>query len=152
MTDMHRAGNIAIVGRPNVGKSTLLNRLVGQKISITSQRPQTTRQRIIVIVTRPDAQYVFVDTPGYQTRHGSTMNRLMNRSVSRSISDVDAVVWVVEAMHLDAGDKAVLAMFQDSSRVVIALNKIDDVRNKNDLLPFMQQLHELAKPSAIVPV
>ena len=152
MTDMHRAGNIAIVGRPNVGKSTLLNRLVGQKISITSQRPQTTRQRIIGIVTRPDAQYVFVDTPGYQTRHGSTMNRLMNRSVSRSISDVDAVVWVVEAMHLDAGDKAVLAMFQDSSRVVIALNKIDDVRNKNDLLPFMQQLHELAKPSAIVPV
>jgi len=148
----HRAGHVAIVGRPNVGKSTLLNRLVGQKISITSQRPQTTRQRIIGIVTRPDAQYVVVDTPGFQTRHGSTMNRLMNKSVSRSISDVDAIVWVVEALHLDATDKAVAALLQEGARVVIALNKIDEISNKNELLPFMQQLHELAQPSAIVPV
>jgi len=152
MTEKHRAGHIAIIGRPNVGKSTLLNRLVGQKISITSQRPQTTRQRVIGIVTRADAQYVFVDTPGFQMRHGNTMNRLMNRSVSRSITDVDAVVWVVEALQLNAGDKAVLAMLQDCTRVVIALNKIDDVGNKNELLPYMQQLHELAKPRAIVPV
>jgi len=152
MTEKHRAGHIAIVGRPNVGKSTLLNRLVGQKISITSQRPQTTRQRVIGIVTRADAQYVFVDTPGFQMRHGNTMNRLMNRSVSRSITDVDAVVWVVEAPRLDAGDKAVLAMLKDCSRVVIALNKIDEVGNKNELLPYMQQLHELASPVAMIPV
>ncbi len=149
---IHRAGHVAIVGRPNVGKSTLLNRLVGQKISITSQRPQTTRQRIIGIVTRADAQYVFVDTPGFQMRHGSTMNRLMNRSVSRSITDVDAVVWVVEALRLDAEDKAVAGLLQNGARVVVALNKIDGVGNKNELLPFMQQLHELAKPSAIIPV
>lgn len=148
----HRAGHVAIVGRPNVGKSTLLNRLVGQKISITSQRPQTTRQRIIGIVTRPDAQYVVVDTPGFQTRHGSTMNRLMNKSVSRSISDVDAIVWVVEPLRLDATDKAVAAQLRDGARVVVALNKIDEIGNKNELLPLMQQLHELVQPSAIVPV
>ena len=148
----HRAGHVAIVGRPNVGKSTLLNRLVGQKISITSQRPQTTRQRIIGIVTRPDAQYVVVDTPGFQTRHGSTMNRLMNKSVSRSISDVDAIVWVVEPLRLDATDKAVAAQLRDGARVVVALNKIDEIGNKNELLPFMQQLHELVQPAAIVPV
>ena len=148
----HRAGHVAIVRRPNVGKSTLLNRLVGQKISITSQRPQTTRQRIIGIVTRPDAQYVVVDTPGFQTRHGSTMNRLMNKSVSRSISDVDAIVWVVEPLRLDATDKAVAAQLRDGARVVVALNKIDEIGNKNELLPFMQQLHELVQPSAIVPV
>ena len=148
----HRAGYVAIVGRPNVGKSTLLNRLVGQKISITSGRPQTTRQRIIGIVTRADAQYVFVDTPGFQTRHGSTMNRLMNRSVSRSIADVDAVVWVVEALQLDAEDKAVLGLLQDGAPVVIAVNKIDGVGNKNELLPFIQQLDGMAHPRAIVPV
>lgn len=148
---VHRTGYVAIIGRPNVGKSTLLNRLVGQKISITSRRPQTTRQRIIGIVTRPDAQFVFVDTPGFQNRHGSAMNRLMNRSVSRSIADVDAVVWVVEA-RLNAEDKAVLALLQHSAPVIIAVNKIDEIGNKNELLPFMQELEALAHPAAIVPV
>ena len=153
MTDTdQRAGYVAIVGRPNVGKSTLLNRLVGQKISITSRRPQTTRQRIIGIVTRPGAQYVFVDTPGFQNRHGSSMNRLMNRSVSRSIADVDVVVWVVEARQLVAEDKAVLALLQGGVPVVIVVNKIDELGNKNELLPFMQELEALAHPAAIVPV
>ncbi len=153
MTDAgHRAGHLAIIGRPNVGKSTLLNRLVGQKISITSRRPQTTRQRIIGIVTRPDAQYVFVDTPGFQTRHGSTMNRLMNRSVSRSVSDVDAVVWVIEAPRLTAEDRAVFGLLQPGTPFVVALNKIDGVGNKNELLPLMQEIHALAQPAAIVPV
>ena len=151
MTD-HRSGYVAIIGRPNVGKSTLLNRLVGQKISITSRRPQTTRQRIIGIVTRPAAQYVFVDTPGFQNRHGTAMNRLMNRSVSRSIADVNVIVWVVEARHLTAEDKAVLALLQDCAPVVIAVNKIDELANKNELLPFMQELETLAHPAAIVPV
>jgi GTPase len=153
MTDAtYRAGHLAIIGRPNVGKSTLLNRLVGQKISITSRRPQTTRQRIIGIVTRPDAQYVFVDTPGFQTRHGSTLNRLMNRSVSRSVSDVDAVVWVLEAPRLTAEDKAVFGLLKPGIPFVVALNKIDGVGNKNELLPLMQEIHELAQPAAIVPV
>lgn len=148
----HRSGYVAIIGRPNVGKSTLLNRLVGQKISITSRRPQTTRQRIIGIVTRADAQYVFVDTPGFQNRHGNAMNRLMNRSVSRSIADVNVIVWVVEARHLTAEDKAVLALLQDCAPVVVAVNKIDELANKNELLPFMQELEALAHPAAIVPV
>lgn len=147
-----RAGLVAIVGRPNVGKSTLLNRLVGQKISITSRRPQTTRQRVIGIVTRSDAQYVFVDTPGFQSRHGNTMNRLMNRSVSRSVADVDAVIWVIEALGFGAEDRAVLALLQHVAPVVIAVNKIDEVGNKNELLPFMQELDGLAHPRAIVPV
>jgi len=148
----HRSGYVAIIGRPNVGKSTLLNRLVGQKISITSRRPQTTRQRIIGIVTRADAQYVFVDTPGFQNRHGNVMNRLMNRSVSRSIADVNVIVWVVEARQLTAEDKAVLGLLQDCAPVVIAVNKIDELANKNELLPFMQELEALAHPAAIVPV
>lgn len=148
----HRAGYVAIVGQPNVGKSTLLNRLVGQKISITSRRPQTTRQRIIGIVTQPGAQFVFVDTPGFQTRHGNALNRMMNRSVSRSVVDVDAVVWVISAMHLNAGDQAVLPLLQDGAPLIIAVNKIDEVGNKNELLPFMQKLEELARPRAIVPV
>ena len=148
----HRSGYVAIIGRPNVGKSTLLNRLVGQKISITSRRPQTTRQRITGIVTRPDTQYVFVDTPGFQNRHGTAMNRLMNRSVSRSIADVNVIVWVVEARHLTAEDRAVLVLLQDCAPVVIAVNKIDELANKNELLPFMQELETLAHPAAIVPV
>ncbi len=156
-TAEHRSGYLAIVGRPNVGKSTLLNQLVGQKVSITSRRPQTTRQRIVGIVTRPGAQYVFVDTPGFQRRHGNEMNRLMNRSVSRSVVDVDMVVWVVEALRLDAEDRALLPMLQGAMLpgavpLVIAVNKIDALGNKNELLPYIRELDELAHPAAIVPV
>lgn len=151
-SDDHRSGYVAIVGQPNVGKSTLLNQLVGQKISITSRRPQTTRQRIIGIVTQPDAQFVFVDTPGFQTRHSNSLNRLMNRSVSRSVVDVDAVVWVIEALRLNAGDQAVLPLLTGGAPLIIAVNKIDEVGNKNELLPFMQKLQELASPQAIVPL
>jgi GTP-binding protein Era len=148
----HRAGFIAIVGQPNVGKSTLLNRMVGQKVSITSRRPQTTRQRVIGIVTRPLAQYVFVDTPGFQTRHGGTLNRLMNRSVSRSISDVDAVLWVVAAPRLDTADREVRGLIGKTVPLVVAVNKIDAVGNKNELLPLLGEIHALAEPRAIVPV
>lgn len=148
----HRSGYLAIVGRPNVGKSTLLNQLVGQKVSITSRRPQTTRQRIVGIVTRPGAQYIFVDTPGFQRRHGNEMTRLMNRSVSRSVVDVDVVVWVVESLRLDAEDRALLPMLQGGAPLVIAVNKIDALGNKNELLPYIRELDELAHPVAIVPV
>src|SRR5258706_4572556 len=105
-----RAGRIAIVGRPNVGKSTLLNHLIGQKLSITSRKPQTTRKRILGIRTDPDAQYVFVDTPGFQTRHESALTRLMNQSVTTALADVDAIVHVVEASHWDAGDEQIAAL------------------------------------------
>lgn len=148
----HRSGYLAIVGRPNVGKSTLLNQLVGQKVSITSRRPQTTRQRIVGIVTRPGVQYVFVDTPGFQRQHGNEMNRRMNRSVSRSLIDVDVVVWVVESLQLHAEDRALQPMLQGGAPLVIAVNKIDEVGNKNELLPYIRDLDALAHPAAIVPV
>jgi len=154
MTDIpgHRAGHVAIVGRPNVGKSTLLNRMVGHKISITSRRPQTTRQPVIGIFTGDNAQLVFVDTPGFQVRHGNAMNRLMNRSVSRSITGVDAVIWVIEAMHFEDGDQAVLSLLEHVPNLVIAINKIDNVDNKNELLPFIEDVHNRIKAHAIIPV
>ena len=102
-TAAFHAGYIAIVGRPNVGKSSLLNRLVGQKLSITSRKPQTTRQRITGIVTRDDAQLMFVDTPGFQTRHTSVLNRQMNRTVTQALQDVDVIVLVIEATRRTSG-------------------------------------------------
>lgn len=147
-----RAGHIAIIGQPNVGKSTLLNCMVGQKISITSRRPQTTRQRVIGIVTQADAQFVFVDTPGYQTHHSNALNRHMNRSVSRSIADVDAVVWVIESLRMDNGDRAILPLLSPGTPLVVAVSKTDSVAKKNDLLPFLQDIEQTAHPHAIVPV
>ena len=104
---VQRSGRVAIVGRPNVGKSTLLNRLVGAKVSITSSKPQTTRQRMTGIVTHGAAQFVFVDTPGYQTEHPSALNRAMNRSVAATMEGVDAAVWVVAALRYDGRDEQV---------------------------------------------
>ena len=148
----HRAGYVAIAGSPNVGKSTLLNRLVGSKLSITSSRPQTTRQKITGIVTRPDAQIVFVDTPGYQTTHRSALNRLMNRAVAATLQEVDAVVWVVEALKFKQMDEAVGRLLPPDMPVVLAINKIDLVRDKKRLLPFIERLATRREFAAIVPV
>jgi GTP-binding protein Era len=148
----HRAGYVAIVGRPNVGKSTLLNRLVGHKISITSRKPQTTRRRVTGILTCANAQLVFVDTPGFQTQHASALNRLMNRSVVHSMKDVDVVLWVIEAMKFDDRDAALGKLYPRQAPLVLVVNKVDRLREKNLLLPFVRQLHERLKCSAIVPV
>ena len=148
----HRAGYIGIVGRPNVGKSTLLNRLVGQKISITSRKPQTTRRRITGILTCDSAQLVFVDTPGFQTQHASALNRLMNRSVVHGLKDVDVVLWVIEAAKFDQRDAALYQLLPRQAPLVLVINKVDRLRDKNLLLPFVKQLHERFKCSAIVPV
>ena len=148
----HRAGYIAIVGRPNVGKSTLLNRLVGQKISITSRKPQTTRQRVTGILTRDYAQLVFVDTPGFQTQHASALNRYMNRSVIHGLQDIDVVLWVIEAMKFDQRDAALHKLLPRQAPLVLVINKVDRLRDKNLLLPFVRQLHERFKCAAIVPV
>ncbi len=147
-----RAGTIAIVGRPNVGKSTLLNHLVGQKISITSRKPQTTRQRILGIHTTDDTQYVFVDTPGFQTRHASALTKLMNQSVTVAVTDVDAIVHVVEASHWDEGDDLVTRLLPKSIPVVLALNKIDRVKDRAKLGALMGERAAAFKYVAQVPV
>lgn len=147
-----RCGHVAIAGRPNVGKSTLLNRLVGQKISITSRRPQTTRQHITGILTRGDSQIIFVDTPGFQTRHASTLNRMMNRSVIRGLQGVDAVLWMVDAAGVNDQDLAVRRAVPEDVPMVIAVNKIDRLRDRRLLLPFMAELHRRFGCSTIVPV
>src|SRR5207249_5528797 len=114
----HRAGHIAIVGRPSVGKSTLLNALVGAKISITSKKPQTTRYRITGILSEPNRQFAFVDTPGFQTRNRSPLNDRLNRTVRNSLNAVDAVVWVVDAQRLTEGDRAVAALLRGRPRSI----------------------------------
>jgi len=147
-----RCGYAAIVGRPNVGKSTLLNRLVGQKVSITSRKAQTTRHRVTGIVTTPDTQVVFVDTPGFQTKHRSRLNDRMNRAVTQCLADVDATVLVIEAGRTTDADRAVIRLLPAGARVVVALNKIDRQKDRDALLPQMAELAALFPFSAIVPV
>jgi GTPase len=152
MTAGHRAGFVAIVGRPNVGKSTLLNRLVGTKISIVSRRAQTTRHRILGIVSGPDAQLLLVDTPGYQTAHGGALNRLMNRSVIASLQDVDVIVLVVDAGRLTPEDARVVELLPRGTPVVLAVNKIDRLKDRAVLLPLIDRARNLYNFSAIVPI
>jgi GTPase len=148
----YRAGLIAIVGRPNVGKSTLLNRLVGQKISITSRRPQTTRHRVLGIVTRPHAQLVFVDTPGLQARHGSRLNREMNRAATQAMEGVDVIVFLVEALRFGSEDREVLRLLPQNVPVVLAVSKLDLVKDKARMLPFLAAVAEAHAFKAVVPV
>ncbi|HEX9180476.1 MAG TPA: GTPase Era [Burkholderiales bacterium] len=136
----HRAGFVAIVGRPNVGKSTLLNRLVGGKVSITSRRPQTTRHHIIGIRTEPGAQLVFVDTPGFQTRHLNALNRSLNRAVTSTLKNVDAVLFVVEALRYGPEDRQVLRLLPKEVPALLAINKVDLLKDKSRLLPFIEQM------------
>ena len=147
-----KSGYIAIVGRPNVGKSTLLNRLIGEKISIVSRKAQTTRHRIMGILTRPDAQFVFVDTPGFQTKHTNALNRAMNRGVTQALANVDVVVFVIDADHFDARDKAVIKLLPAERPVVLAVNKIDQIKDKTKLLPLLAELASQHDFAAIVPV
>ena len=147
-----RCGYAAIVGRPNVGKSTLLNRLVGQKVSITSKKAQTTRYRVTGIVTTPTMQFAFVDTPGFQVRHRSRLNDRMNRAVTQSLADVDATLLVLEAGRTTDADRAVIRLLPTGARAVVALNKIDRQKDKDALLPQMAELAALFPFSAIVPV
>ena len=147
-----KSGTIAIVGRPNVGKSTLLNHLIGEKISIVSRKAQTTRHRIMGILTRPDAQFVFVDTPGFQTKHTNALNRAMNRGVTQALSDVDVVIFVLDADHFDERDKAVIKLLPPDRPVILAVNKIDQIKEKTKLLPLLDTLGKAHPFAAIVPV
>jgi len=147
-----RCGHVAIVGRPNVGKSTLLNHLVGGKVSITSRKAQTTRHRVTGILTTTSAQFVFVDTPGFQTRHRSRLNERMNRVVRQSFADVDVVVVVIEAGRTTDADRAVIALLPPAVRAVAALNKVDLLTDRDLLLPQMAELAALFPFAALVPV
>jgi GTPase len=130
IADVQRCGLVAIVGRPNVGKSTLLNALVGQKISITSNKAQTTRHRITGVRTEGSAQFVFVDTPGFQTRHGNALNRSLNRTVRGALADVDAVLYLVEAGKFTLDDAKVLALLPEDKPVLLVANKLDEVHRR----------------------
>jgi GTP-binding protein Era len=147
-----RCGTIAIVGRPNVGKSTLLNALVGQKISITSRKAQTTRHRIVGVRTRGTAQFVFVDTPGFQTRHGQALNRNLNRAVRSSLADVDLVLLVVEAGRFGADDARVVELLPAGVPAILVANKLDTVKRRADLLPWLQRLPEQHAFAEYVPM
>ncbi|RPI46348.1 MAG: GTPase Era [Betaproteobacteria bacterium] len=147
-----RAGHVAIVGRPNVGKSTLLNRLVGQRLSITSRKPQTTRHRIVGIVTSPQAQCAFVDTPGFQSGRTNALGAAMNRTVTRALAEVDAVVFVLEAGRFTPEDEQVAALLPKRVPVIVAVNKVDRLVDRSALLPFLADLERRLAPRAIVPV
>jgi GTP-binding protein Era len=143
-----RCGLVAIVGRPNVGKSTLLNALVGQKISITSRKAQTTRHRITGVRTEGQTQFVFVDTPGFQTRHSSALNRSLNRAVTGVVGDVDVVLFVVEAGNFTLADAKVLALLKPGIPAILVANKLDMVHRREELAPWlrdMQQRHAFAE-------
>jgi GTP-binding protein Era len=141
---MTRCGLVAIVGRPNVGKSTLINALVAQKISITSNKAQTTRHRITGIRTLGSSQFVFVDTPGFQTRHAAALNRSLNRAVSGTLADVDVALLVVEAGKFGPADEAVLALVDRTKPVLLVANKLDLVARRADLAPWLQRMQQQA--------
>ena len=148
MSDSFRTGYLAIIGRPNVGKSTLTNRLVGAKVSITSKKAQTTRHRIHGVLTTGDAQFIFVDTPGFQMTHKNALNRLMNRSVTSTFADVDVILLVVEAGNWGPGEAEILRMLPAGTPALLVINKIDRLADKKELLPFMAKvsaLHEFAE-------
>ncbi|MDH2926688.1 GTPase Era [Lonepinella koalarum] len=146
-------GFIAIVGRPNVGKSTLLNKILGQKVSITSRKAQTTRHRIVGIDTDGAYQAVYVDTPGLHIEEKRAINRLMNRAASSAIGDVDLIIFVVDGTHWNEDDDMVLnKLRQVKTPVVLAINKIDNVKNKDELLPFITELSGKFNFKEIVPI
>tara|TARA_R110001583_G_scaffold10698_1_gene49033 strand:+ start:12115 stop:13020 length:906 start_codon:yes stop_codon:yes gene_type:complete len=148
-----KCGLIAIVGRPNVGKSTLINALLGQKVSITSRKAQTTRHRILGIDTDGDYQTIFVDTPGLHIEEKRAINRLMNRAASSSINDVEMVIFVVEGTHWNEDDDMVLSKFEHlRCPVILAINKIDNVEDKELLLPHLEALGKRYNFKHILPM
>jgi GTP-binding protein Era len=147
-----RCGYIAIVGRPNVGKSTLMNALIGTKISITSRKAQTTRHRITGIQTTENAQFVYVDTPGFQTRHSNALNKTLNRTVTNTLTASDVVLFIIEAGTFGPADQQVLDLIPDKVPCILVINKSDRVKDKAVLLPFAQQIAAKRDFSAVVPV
>ena len=152
MPDNFRCGYIAIVGRPNVGKSTLMNVLIGAKVSITSRKAQTTRHRITGIQTLPDAQFIYVDTPGFQTRHSNALNKTLNKTVTNTLISSDVILYVIEAGTFGPADQQVMDLLPKEVPCILVINKSDRVKDKAVLLPFAQKIAAMRDFAAIVPV
>ena len=152
-TKQNHCGLIAIVGRPNVGKSTLLNSLLGQKVSITSRKPQTTRHRILGILTEANNQAVLVDTPGLHSEEKRAINRLMNRAASSTLAEVETIVFLVEGTHWTSDDEMVLTKIKNSGApCVLVVNKIDNIQDRDSLLPHLKKLGAMHNFADIVPI
>ena len=149
----YRCGYIALLGRPNVGKSTLLNHLIGQKLSITSRKPQTTRHQILGIKTTDNTQYVFVDTPGLHKGGRQALHRYLNRAAQSIIQDMDLIVFVVEALSWTDEDDIVLSYLKHSQcPVILAVNKVDLVKDKEKMLPFLQMVSAKYEFASVLPI
>lgn len=147
-----RCGYIAIVGRPNVGKSTLMNALVGAKVSITSRKAQTTRHRITGVQTVDDAQFIYIDTPGFQTRHSNALNRTLNRTVTNVLTSVDVILYLVEAGTFGPADQEVIDLLPKDVPCLLVINKADRVKDKAVMMPFAQKVAALHDFASVVPV
>lgn len=151
-----KCGVIAVVGRPNVGKSTLMNGMIGEHLSITSSKPQTTRHRVLGVMTETvkDAptQFIFVDTPGFQTKHSNALNKTMNRAVLTALADVNVILWVIEQGKLMPADMKVLELCPKGVPLVAVVNKVDLLEKKNEVLPFLQKVSGQRNFDAIVPL
>jgi GTPase len=149
---VHRCGTVGIVGRPNTGKSSLLNRLLGRKLSIVSARPQTTLHLVTGILTRDDCQYVFVDAPGQQLNAGSTMQRALNRRATEAGRDTDVVLFVAEVLRFTPEDKAALERIPDGQTIIAVANKVDALKGRGAMIPYLDRLSRARAFHAIVPV
>jgi GTP-binding protein Era len=143
---------VALVGRPNTGKSSLLNKLVGEKLSIVSKKPQTTRHLVTGILTRPGCQYVFVDAPGNPPKLQNVLQKALNRRVAEAASQTDVVLFVLEALRFGPEDKAALARIPEGQKVIAVVNKVDTVKRTGDLIPFLERLSKTRDFAAMVPV
>jgi GTPase len=153
LNQLFRSGYIALIGKPNVGKSTLINTILGKKLSITSSKPQTTRHRLVGIKSTDDTQYVFVDTPGLHTDVKRAMNKWMNRAAITTLYDVDLIVLMVEAGHCGADDEWALKQLKKvKAPVILAVNKVDKLKDKKMLLPFIKALDAKHNFKTIIPI
>jgi|TARA_B110000196_G_C21113508_1_gene649180 GTP-binding protein Era len=146
-----RCGTIAIVGQPNVGKSTLLNYFIGTKLSITSRKAQTTRYQLLGIHTTPETQYIFVDTPGYQLKHLNTLNKNLNKTVKQALQNVDVILFLIEPRQMTEVDEKILQMIPEETPIILVINKVDRLKEKSKLLELIQVFKESERYKEIIP-
>ena len=146
-----RCGTIAIVGQPNVGKSTLLNYFIGTKLSITSRKAQTTRYQLLGIHTTPKTQYIFVDTPGYQLKHLNTLNKNLNKTVKQTLQNVDVILFLIEPRQMTEVDEKILQMIPEETPIILVINKVDRLKEKSKLLELIQVFKENERYKEIIP-